>query len=277
MELPLYHMPTLRGVSIRTWERLKAFVFKAGKFIVGVAVVLTVLNSLGRDGTFGNENTSNSVLASVGQTMMPVFTPMGVREDNWPAAVGLITGLFAKEVVVGTLDALYSQMAHAEGGNAGPPISIAEGVMSAFASIPVNLIGLADRILDPLGIDVAVSDANTLNTESASAMGVMASHFDGKLGAFAYLLAILLYSPCMSALSAYYRELSPGWMVFVALYSTALGYCLAVLTYQVGNFARHPGQSIMWVGVIASVFAIGAVSLALAGRRTPPPVPQAAE
>jgi ferrous iron transport protein B len=114
----------------------------------------------------------------------------------------------------------------------------------------------------------------------ATAIGVMASHFDGKLGAFAYLLAILLYSPCMSALSAYYRELSMRWMVFVAVYATVLGYSFGVLVYQVGRFSQHPAQSAAWIGAILTVLIGGAVGLALSGRRPaapPPPAPQPAE
>jgi ferrous iron transport protein B len=268
MELPLYHMPTARGVLIRTWERLKAFLFKAGKFIVAVAVVLTVLNSIGRDGSFGNENTQNSMLAAAGQTMMPVFAPMGVREDNWPAAVGLITGLFAKEVVVGTLDALYTQMADDAGGaKAEDKFDLFGKLGEALATIPANLTGLLDKLVDPLGLNVAVSEAEAGEGAHQTSIGVMASHFDGKLGAFAYLIAILLYSPCMSALSAYYRELSPRWMVFVAGYSTLLGYTFAVLTYQVGSFAQHPGRAGTWIAVMVAVLLTGAGMLYLAGRQ----------
>ena len=82
---------------------------RAGKAIIAVVIVLNVLNSVGTDGSFGNENQENSVLSEVGKTITPIFTPMGIEEENWPATVGIFTGLFAKEVVVGTLDALYSQ------------------------------------------------------------------------------------------------------------------------------------------------------------------------
>jgi ferrous iron transport protein B len=267
MELPLYHMPTARGVLIRTWERLKAFLFKAGKFIVMVAIVLTFLNSLGRDGSFGNENTPNSMLASVAQTASPVFKPMGISEDNWPASVGLITGFFAKEVVVGTLSALYSQMDTTTAAAEDTVLPIGEGVAKAFATIPKNLAALADRLLDPLGIDVAFSDAGEQAGTASSAMGTMVKHFDGQLGAFAYLLVILLYSPCMSALSAYYRELSPRWMVFVAVYACVLGYSFGVLTYQVGTFAQHPGESTTWIAVVVAALGAGVVALNLSGRR----------
>jgi ferrous iron transport protein B len=279
MELPLYHMPTARGVLIRTWERLKGFLFKAGKFIVAVAIVLTVLNSVGRDGSFGNENTSNSVLAAVGQSMMPVFEPMGVRPDNWPATVGLITGLFAKEVVVGTLDALYTRMADDQSTAAAKPdnFSVMNGLALAVATIPANLTVLADKILDPLGIDIAVNEAAGGKAVQRTSIGVMASHFDGKLGAFAYLMAILLYSPCMSALSAYYRELSPRWMAFVAIYATTLGYSFAVLTYQIGSFARHPAQASAWIAGVTALLLTGVAVLFFTGRQPPRLQPLPAE
>ena len=273
MELPLYHRPTLRGVLIRTWERLKSFVVKAGKFIVMVAVVLTFLNSWGRDGSFGNENTQNSVLAAVGESLIPVFKPMGIREDNWPAAVGLFTGLFAKEVVVGTLDALYSQMgAEADGAPAKEEaFDLVAGVSEAFATIPANLATLTDRLLDPLGFDVTIAEnldqaAEKQDVERGT-FDVIASKFDGGIGAFAYLIAILLYSPCMSALSAYYRELSAGWTAFVALYSTALGYGFAVLTYQIGTFERDPKTATMWISIILGLIAVGVIALVVTGRR----------
>ena len=273
MELPLYHRPTLRGVLIRTWERLKSFVVKAGKFIVMVAVVLTFLNSWGRDGSFGNENTQNSVLAAVGESLIPVFKPMGIREDNWPAAVGLFTGLFAKEVVVGTLDALYSQMgAEADGAPAKEEaFDLVAGVSEAFATIPANLATLTDRLLDPLGFDVTIAEnldqAAEKQDVKRGTFDVIASKFDGGIGAFAYLIAILLYSPCMSALSAYYRELSAGWTAFVALYSTALGYGFAVLTYQIGTFERDPKTATMWISIILGLIAVGVIALVVTGRR----------
>ena len=272
MELPLYHRPTLRGVLIRTWERLKAFVFKAGKFIVMVAVVLTFLNSWGRDGSFGNENTENSVLAAVGKTLIPVFQPMGIRADNWPAAVGLFTGLFAKEVVVGTLNSLYSQMDETNGAaSKKEDFDLWTGVAHAFQTIPTNLMSLADRALDPLGLDVIIAanldEAAEKQAVSRGTFDVIAAKFDGGIGAFAYLITILLYSPCMSALSAYYRELSAGWTAFVALYSTALGYGFGVLTYQIGTFERNPDTALAWIGGIIGVIAIGVVALVVSGRR----------
>ena len=108
LELPAYHLPTLKGLLLQTWQRLKGFVVRAGKAIVAVVVILNVVNSIGTDGSFGNQDSDQSLLSEIGRTLTPLFHPMGLTDENWPATVGIFTGIFAKEVVVGTLDALYT-------------------------------------------------------------------------------------------------------------------------------------------------------------------------
>ena len=109
MEMPDYELPTVRNVIIKMWQKLKRFVLGAGKTIVLVVTLLSFFNSLGIDGTFGNENSEKSVLSKTAQIVTPIFAPIGVKEDNWPATVGIILGIFAKEAVVGTLNSLYAQ------------------------------------------------------------------------------------------------------------------------------------------------------------------------
>ncbi len=90
---------------------MKNFVRKAGKIVVIAVFVLSVLNSVGIDDgkvTFGNEDSQNSILAYSGKAIGPVFEPMGISKENWPASVALFTGLFAKEAIVGTLNSLYA-------------------------------------------------------------------------------------------------------------------------------------------------------------------------
>lgn len=69
MELPPYHLPNLKGVLLRTWDRLKGFMLRAGKVIVIMVMVLSLLNSIGTDGSFGQENTDKSVLSSISRSM----------------------------------------------------------------------------------------------------------------------------------------------------------------------------------------------------------------
>ena len=108
MEMPDYEWPRPVNVGIKTWQKLKSFVFGAGKTIVLVVAVLSVLNSLGTDGSFGHQDQESSVLSKISQAVTPVLHPIGVRDDNWQATVGIVTGIFAKEAVVGTLNSLYA-------------------------------------------------------------------------------------------------------------------------------------------------------------------------
>ncbi|MEE3649429.1 MULTISPECIES: Fe(2+) transporter permease subunit FeoB [unclassified Brenneria] len=261
MEIPPYHLPGLRSVLIRTWDRLKNFIFRAGKLIVIVVTVLGFLNSMGTDGTFDNQDSDKSVLSAIGRQIVPVFAPMGIKAENWPAAVGVFTGIFAKEAVVGTLDSLYGAMADAQSGadeSAEAPFSLQAGIVGALATIPENLSGLGGALLDPLGIEVGdLSNAESVAQENAfsvSSLTVIGQLFDGRLGAFAYLLMVLLYVPCVAAVAAIWREVGTAWTLFCVAWTIELGYGTAVVVYQVGRFAQHP---------IYSTLAIAAVLLAL--------------
>lgn len=263
MELPSYHVPTLKGVLLRAWDRLRTFVFRAGKVIVPMVLVLNVMNAVGTDGTLGNEDTEQSVLAAVGRTITPVFSPMGLNEENWPAAVGIITGVLAKEAVVGTLDALYGQLATSDSGVAVATstggFDFWRGVDEAFATIPENLVGIAALVTDPLGLNiVAVTGpkaAAAAQGVSSGTFGAMASRFDGQIGAFAYLLFILMYFPCVAATAAVFRETNARWAGFVVAWTTGLGYMTATLFYQAATFARHPSTSSAWILGLLALFA----------------------
>ena len=262
MELPTYHLPTVKGVLIRTWERLKAFTYRAGKVIVIMVMILSLLSTIGTDGSFGNEDSENSILSSISRTITPAFTPMGVTQENWAATVGIFTGVFAKEAVVGTLDSLYTQLGKDEAIAAGVDVEEAGfdffgGVGEAFATIPANLAALPGTLLDPLGLSVGeVSDVESAAAEQEVAFttfGQMALRFDGRVGAFAYLLFVLLYFPCVAAMGAVYRETNAGWTAFVGLWTTGLAYWSAVLYYQAMTFSRHPASSVAWIGGLTAV------------------------
>ena len=275
MELPPYHVPSLKGVLIRTWDRLKSFLIRAGKVLVPVIVVLSFLNSLGTDGSFGNEDTEESVLSSISKTISPVFKPMGVSEENWPATVGIFTGIFAKEAVVGTLDAMYSQIgAGAEGEGAGEEggFDFWAGISESFKTIPANLGDLAGTALDPLGISIGdISDPEAASEDlevDANIFGSMVSLFDGKIGAFAYLLFVLLYFPCVAAIAAVYRETNLGWTVFAGLWTTGLAYIAAVIFYQLGTFTANPAGALLWTGAMLAVFAAAVAGMWFKGRQS---------
>jgi len=255
MELPPYHLPTAKGILLRTWDRLKAFIAKAGKVIILMVMVLGLLNSI------GNQDSQNSILSATSQAITPIFSPMGLRQENWPATVGIFTGVFAKEAMVGSLDAIYGQIASEE---AVTTEEVEEeafdfwgNIGEAFASIPANLAEIPGALLDPFGLNVGeVQDTETAAEEQEVALGTfgqMVQRFDGKVGAFAYLLFVLLYFPCVSATAAVYRETNWRWTLFAALWTTGLAYWVATMFYQVATFSRHPGSSTGWIVAMLAV------------------------
>ena len=270
MELPPYHLPTFKGVLLRAWERLKSFMFRAGKVIVLMVMVLSLLNSIGIDGSFGNEDSDRSVLSSVSRTVTPVFSPLGLQQENWPATVGIFTGVFAKEAVVGTLDSIYGALGE-EAGSADEPFNFWGNIGAAFASIPANLSEVPGMLLDPLGLSVgdvsAVEAAAAEQEVGVGTFGAMVARFDGKVGAFAYLLFVLLYFPCAAAMGAVYRETNWGWTTFIGCWTTGLAYATATLFYQLGTFAQHPVQSIGWTVAVAIALGLTYVGMKLAHPR----------
>lgn len=260
MELPPYHMPTVRGVLFHAYERLKSFMFRAGKVLIPIFVILAFLNAVGTDGSFGNEDSENSVLSAAGRAITPIFEPMGLTEKNWPATVGIFTGIFAKEAVVGTLDALYTSMAEEGGDEEAGGFDFTGSVAEAFGSIPAAFSELGGTVTDPLGVSVGdVSDLDTAAEEqevSKTTFGTMVASFDGKIGAIAYLLFILIYYPCLAAVAAIYRETNIRWTIFAGTYLTLLAWVVATLFYQLGTFGRHPGSSMMWVIILGGAFGV---------------------
>jgi len=118
MELPAYHMPTVLNVLRSMWERGWSFIKKAGTVILLSTIVLWFLMNFGWvDGAFGMleaEQLDSSILASLGSIIAPLFAPLGW--GDWKMAVAAVTGLIAKENVVGTFGILFGFAEVAEDG-----------------------------------------------------------------------------------------------------------------------------------------------------------------
>ncbi len=290
MELPSYHAPRFGQAVGHGWDRLKIFIRRAGLVITAVVVILGFLNSWGVDGSFGNENAEESVLSAVGKTITPVFEPMGIEKENWPATVSLFTGLFAKEAVVGTLNGLYGQIGLPEGrGNviaaegsdleggaetsqadaepapaeeAGDAFDFWGGIGEAFASIPAGLAGIFGGLADPIGAGIVSGDEAAVAEEVEADEGLftaMRSYFSlGPNQVYAYLLFILIYFPCVAALGAIIREigLAYGWLSIG--YLTVLAWIVATLYYQItiGHQALWIVVPVLGIGLIIALFTL---------------------
>jgi len=271
MELPSYEMPKLKAVMVRTGKRTKSFILGAGKTIVLVVTLLNFINAIGVDGTFGHEDSQASLLSVASQKVTPIFAPMGIEQDNWPATVGIITGIFAKEAVVGTLNSLYANVAH-EDAELTP---LADSFSEALATIPANLFGL--DLEDPLKLSVGDISNTNVAAESqgveTSTFSALQSGFTTKVAAFSYLLFILLYTPCVAAMGALVNEFGTRWATFAATWTFSLAYGSATIAYQAATFGAHPLQSSLWIGFFLGALVVFYLWLKRKGRRTQQIIP----
>ena len=187
MELPPYHLPKFKSLMIHCWQRLRDYIWRAGKVITIAVAILGFLNSFGIvekavdenaptnepagfEFTAGNGDSENSLLSVIGKAITPVFEPFGVEKENWPASVSLFTGLLAKEAVIGTMNSLYSMAGEnaeapaeekplivgvdecpAEEEEEGGAPDIKGAVLEALGSIPANLSEVIGSLTDILG------------------------------------------------------------------------------------------------------------------------------
>ncbi|GGI88990.1 Fe(2+) transporter permease subunit FeoB [Legionella impletisoli] len=245
IELPAYHRPSWRRLAKETYRRLRHFIFRAGKLIIPVCIFLGILNSLTLNGGMSTgEVSGESLLSQLGQWLTPLFYPMGLSQENWPATVGLLTGMLAKEVVVGSLNTLYAQAEPLAHHAATVGFDFFGMLQEALWSIPQNFASLGQALMNPFAANVPDGEL------SQTAFGAMYSRFDGKAGAYAYLLFILLYIPCVSTMAAIRQEANRTLMWFSIAWSLIVAYAMAVLFYQCARFVEHPQQTLLWLGAI---------------------------
>ena len=101
MELPTYKLPSVKGILIHTWEKVKGFIKKAATIILAAVVIIWVLSIFPLGVAYGSQQ---SILGMIGSAVAPIFAPLGF--GTWQAAVAIIAGLLAKEAIVGTLGTL---------------------------------------------------------------------------------------------------------------------------------------------------------------------------
>jgi len=271
MDLPLYHAPQFGAVFKTAWLRTKHFVRKAGKIVVIAVFVLSVLNSIGfKDGviSFGNEDSEVSVLATAGKAIGPVFEPMGISKENWPASVALFTGLFAKEAIVGTLNSLYASMEMdpstemiAEEDRSS--LDVAGSITEAFTTIGEGVVGLVSSF-DVLGIALISEDQQAISEEIGADTSVyqhIATYFT-VFSAFAYLLFVLMYFPCLAVIGAARQEMGGFYAGVMAAYSTLLAWAVATLFYQIAE-----GHNLWFIALSLLILAGVYGGLHLLGKR----------
>ena len=197
MELPDYHTPSVRNVILTTYERCRAFVVKAGTIIFATVVVIWFLANFGfGEEGFGMVETDSSMLAAIGSAIAFIFAPLGFA--SWQASVAVITGLLAKENVVGTL---------------------------------ATLLNLSDEDVETVGDSMeSIAEVSTPMVDALHGVFPLA------VAAFDYMAFNLWSTPCVAALGAMRRQFASGkWFGFAATYMLVYAYCLALVIYQIGG------------------------------------------
>ncbi|CCO25043.1 ferrous iron transport protein B [Maridesulfovibrio hydrothermalis] len=279
MDLPLYHIPRISAVFKSAWLRLKGFIKRAGIIVVSAVFVLSMLNTIGLENgeiSFGNEDSQASILAHAGKTISPIFKPMGISEENWPASVALFTGLFAKEAIVGTVNSLYSTMdmqetpADPAAGEEAEGLDIGGTVNEAFTTVYEGLIGVVTSV-DLLGIGLVTEDSATVSEEigaDATVYKHLAANFT-VFSAFAYLLFVLMYFPCLAVIGATRQEMGGFYSGVMAVYCTGLGWSVATLFYQITE-----GRNLFYIALSLAILAGIYATLKYIGNKEVEQTPQ---
>ncbi len=185
LELPPYRLPTLNNMLLHVWEKVKGFLIKAGTLILAMSVLLWFFRSFGFEGgSFGMvSDESASILGAIGTFLAPIFVPLGF--GTWQAAVALLTGLVAKEMVVSSMSMFY-------------------------------------------GFSVTASGATI-----AAALG---GTFHSPLAAYSFLVFVLLYVPCVAAVSTIRKEMnSTKWTLASIGWQLGAAWLGSFLVYQIGS------------------------------------------
>ncbi|GAB2462602.1 ferrous iron transport protein B [Hymenobacter qilianensis] len=212
MEFPVYRWPRWKNVGITIVEKVKTFVFQAGKVIVAISVILWVLASYGpgdaldkaeqqarvtavqqqltpeeTDNRIASEKLENSYAGLFGRTLEPAIRPLGF---DWKIGIALITSFAAREVFVGTISTIYS-----------------------------------------VGQD---ADMRTVQQKLAAEKDENGQPFFTPARAFSLLVFYVFAMQCMSTLAVVYRE-TKGWKwpLMQLLYMTGLAYVSSLIVYQV--------------------------------------------
>ena len=246
MELPAYHAPAMGNVLRGTWERGWSFIKRAGTVILLSAIVIWFLSSFGSvngkfgmvDDLFEDEDLvteeyvaeladrmgipedevvpmDDSILAGIGNAVSPIFKPLGF--GSWKPTVATVTGLVAKEEVVGTFGVLYNYDAAA-----------AQAVDEETGELLFDENGEpVMEELDEEGSQVWANVADDFNKFSGG---------HGMLAAFAFMVFNLLCAPCFAAMGAIKREMnSAKWTWFAIGYMCLFAYAVALIVFQIGK------------------------------------------
>ncbi len=254
MELPPYRVPHPSDVGRQMWDRTRSFIIKASSVILAMSVILWLLMAIpGRAGagSFNDVPPQDSLFGVTAGAVAPVFAPAGF--GTWEATGSLMTGLMAKEVIVGTMNQIYvGEETVAEtseptrtllqdvgatliGFGRATLLTLQEVVniiprtinLIPFVELPyLDLFPVAAEATGSTRLQAALVETFTLSAGSAAA---------GLVAAVAFNIFVLLYVPCMTTVAAMRAEFGSRWMWVQIIYTLVIAWVAAVLVFQIGR------------------------------------------
>ncbi|MEZ4728572.1 MAG: ferrous iron transport protein B [Caldilineaceae bacterium] len=237
MELPAYHRPHWGVVWAHTWERTRSFLENAWSLILVMSLILWLLMAIpvgARAGAFAQTNVDQSLFATVAGTLSPLLAPLGF--GTWEASGALISGFVAKEVVVSTVAQTYGI---AETAGATLPTTVAQDLVAIGRSFGQALLDTVKAVPLIVGIDLSdgADDALASDLRQSIYAGFEASSGGhAALAGLAFMVFVLIYTPCMVAVAAEKQELGAKWMWYSVVGQLVLAWLLALLVFQGGLF-----------------------------------------
>ena len=227
MELPPYRMPSLRSLLIHTWEKGKHFLIKAGTYILAVSILVWFLLNL----PWGVENKKDSYLGKMGQIIAPALEPLGF--GNWEAASSLVSGLIAKEIVVGTMGEIYIQKTEDGGQKTEKKPSFTDDLKEIGTSFASAAKDSAANIFSTFGIASLSSEESSEEAGEKTPLREVIKNKFTPLSAFAFITFVLLYMPCVVAAIAMRQEFGTWkWYGIAFAYQMVLAWVVAFAIYQ---------------------------------------------
>jgi ferrous iron transport protein B len=223
MELPPYRLPGWRSLLIHTWEKGKHFLIKAGTYIFAVSVLTWFLLNL----PWGVESKKDSYMGQMGAAVAPVLQPLGF--GNWEAASSLITGVIAKEIVVGTMGEIYITKAKDEPKEGAPSLG------QDLQEIVVSFGGAAKEAAENV-VSFGSGKFSTEEKEKSKPLKSVLQKSFTPLSAYAFMAFVLLYMPCMVVAVAMRHEFgSWKWFGVTFAYQMTLAWLVALIIFQGGR------------------------------------------
>ncbi len=243
MELPAYHWPQFRALMIHLWDKTKHFVKKAFTIILASTIIIWFLTNFGWNWAYLNGDMSQSILASLGQFIQPLFTPLGFGSQlnafGWVFAVAAITGLIAKENVIATFFTLATVIVTAVNKEYIPNTpELAEAIKAITEAGEATEDGVSEAVTMIIGTGITWQ------------------------GCISFIAFNMLTIPCFAACATAKAELPKGQFKWTVLFWIVASYVGSAIIYSITSMFTNDPTKLAWsipVSVVIILLSVVAV------------------